>query len=356
MAPPHRPPAQHLSYLAGAAPTVRKWGLFPLLRRLEALATGLPRIGRSRLPNQNIAELHQAPSLSFPAATLEAIEQERGRASITGHWLGLLGPMGPMPIHLTEYAHYEARYAKSRPFGRFLDLLSGRMLQFFYRAWADAQPAAQLDRPEEDRFAKYLAHLSGAQLGVADDSAFPAAARLHYAGFFASRRSAAGLQDALSHLLRQPLVVQEYQPRWQTIEVADRSRLGTGFCLLGEDAILGSRVKTVTDAYRVVIRAQSYPDYLSLMPTGNRFAIAAEALDAFAPRHLEWDIAVEIASEQAPPTRLDGRARLGWTSWVGRDGEQSVRRDAHLRRTSRRKPARKTHQQAQHHPTGGIAS
>lgn len=351
MAPPDRPPAQHLSYVASAAPAVRKWGLFPLLRRLEALAGGLPRIGRARLPAQNVADLRQTASLNFAASTLESISLHRNRPEISGYWLGLLGPMGPMPLHLTEYAHYEARYAKSRPFGRFLDLLSGRMLQFFYRAWADSQPAAQLDRPHDDRFAGYLAHLSGAQLGVTKDSAFPAAARLHYAGFFASRRSAVGLQDALSHLLRQPLEVQEYQPRWQTIEPADRSRLGSGFCVLGEDAILGSRVKTVTDAFRVVIRAQSYQDYLSLMPTGNRFAIAAEALDAFAPRHLEWDIAVEIASPQAPPTRLDGRARLGWTSWVGRDANRPIRNDAHLRRSSRRKSAK-----PQQHQTGGIAS
>ena len=332
MASAPRPPAQHLSYVAEAAPTARRWGLFALLRRLEALAGDLPPIGRARLPSQNIVDLWQVPSMGFAERTIETIELHRGRPRVGGYWLGLLGPMGPLPIHLTEYAYYEARYARSHPFSRFLNLLSGRALQFFYRAWADSQPAASLDRPGNDHFARYLATLTGATEGVGERSAFPRNARLHYAGLFASRRSASGIQDALAHLLRQPLRLLEYQPRWQTIESDDRSRLGERYCTLGGDAMLGSRVRTVTDAFRVVIRASSLRDYESLLPTGNRFAIAAEALDAFAPSHLEWDISVELAQKHAPPAKLDGRARLGWTGWLGKGPAGGIRRDAHLRR------------------------
>lgn len=335
MAPADRPTAHHLTYVATAQGAVKRWGLFPLLRRFEALAPKLPRIGKARLPKSDIVEIGQSPSQGFAPATIASIEVKRGRASVSNFALGLLGPMGPMPVHLTEYAQYEKRYAKDRPFGRFLDLISGRMLQFFYRAWADSQPVTYLDRPADDRFANYIAILSGADDGSHENSAFPRQARLHYAGFFASRRSAIGLQDSLSHLLGQPLVVQQFQPRWQSIEQADRSRLGRSFCELGTDAILGSQVRTVTDAFRVVIRAQSYRDYLSLMPPGKRFAIAAEALDAFAPSHLEWDLAVELDGKQAPPVKLDGKGRLGWTSWIGRDDNRQIRSDAHLRRGSR---------------------
>lgn len=349
MAPPDRTAAHHLSYLAPAAAAVKRWGLFPLLRRLEALARPLPRIGKSKLPSQNVVELGQTPHLGFTGPTVASIGTRHGRAEVSNYAIGLLGPMGPMPLHLTEYAQYEARYAKERPFGRFLDLLSGRMIQFFYRAWADSQPAAHLDRPKDDRFGEYLAALSGAREGAAKGSAFPAQARLHYAGFFASRRSAIGIQDALSHLLQQPLVIRQFQPRWQTIEPADRSSLGRGFSTLGEDAILGSRVRTVTDAFRVEIRAQSYRDYLSLMPPGNRFAIAAEALDAFAPGHLEWDMAVELRADLAPPLQLNGKGRLGWTSWLGRDPDRTIRNDAHLRRSSRQVPRRKSNSN-----TGGM--
>lgn len=332
MASPPRPPAQHLTFLAQEATSAQQWELFALLRRLEALADDLPRIGRAKLPAQNIVDLAQTPSLGFASATMDQFEVRNGRAHVSGFWLGLLGPMGPMPIHLTEYAQYEARYAKKRPVGEFLDLLAGRMLQLFYRSWADAAPAAILDRPGDDSFGDYLSNLTGAEECVADDSAFPKRARLHYAALYASRRSATGIEDALSHLLGQPIRLLEYQPRWQTIATEDRTRLGTQYCTLGVDAIAGARIRSVTDAFRIVVRAGSLRDYESLLPTGKRFAIAAEALDAFAPSHLEWDIAVEIDGAHVRPVRLDGRARLGWTSWTSTERAGTVRQDAHLRR------------------------
>lgn len=341
MAAADRPASQHLGFLQRIAGDVRRYGILALLRALEARAPDLPRIGGARLPEQNVADLVQVPHLAFPGNTLEEATVSGGRARVEGYWLGLTGPMGPLPLHLTEFAYYERRYSKSRPFGRFLDLLAGRMLQFFYRAWADSQPAAHADRPQDDRFAGYLAQLSGAMEGVRPDSAFPAQARLHYAGLFASRRSAAGIQDALAHLLRTPVQLREFQPRWREIDAADRTRLGQAFNGLGTDAVLGGKVRSVSDAFQVVVRARTFRDYEGFLPTGGRFKIAAEAIDAFAPSHLEWDMELEVDEQAVRPTRLDGMSRLGWTSWMAPGGEGGVRADARLGRSARRLAAAK---------------
>ena len=337
MAAPDRSPAQHLSFLAQARETVRKWGLFPLVRGAEARAPDKPRVGRSRLPSQNVVDLSQSPELSFPAPTLDAVRIKDGRAEVSGYWFGLAGPMGPLPIHLTEFAVYEKMYAKSRPFGRFLDLLAGRMLQLFYRAWADSQPAALADRPEEDDFAGYLSALSGAYEGTSTRSAFPAKARLHYAALFASQRSARGIEDALSHLLNQKVEIHEFQPRWAPIEPSDRTRLGQAFATLGGDIVVGSRVRIASDAFRLVVRVRTMRDYEALLPTGPRFPLVAEALNAFAPSHLDWDVGLEIEERHVPPAKLDGRTRLGWTSWLkpARDGAR-IRRDTVLKRPIRK--------------------
>ena len=327
---------KHLMFLRQVAQAIDHYGLFPVLRGAEARAPQLPRIGRSRLPANNIADLRQTPTMAFPGATLDRLDFKGNRAEVSGFWLGLTGPMGPLPLHLTEFAAYERRYSRKHPFGRFLDLVAGRMLQFFFRAWADSQPASQADRPQDDRFATYLAALSGATEGANDQSAFPARARLHYAGLFASRRSAAGIQDSLSHLLRTPVKLLEFQPRWQDIEMEDRTRLGGAFNALGGDAVIGARVHGVADAFRIVIKAKSLREYEDFLPTGPRFAVAAEALDAFSPSHLEWDLALKIEDSEVRPVRLDGMGRLGWTSWMAPGSQGSLRPDAHLRREARR--------------------
>lgn len=347
MAGKDRTQAHDLTHASLEGRDLRRAGLFPVVRELEARAADKPRIGRAKRPEHSIVDLAQQPSLGFAESTLTTAVPHRGRTQLRGYWLGLTGPMGPLPVHLSEYAFFERRYAKKHPFGDWLDVLAGRMLQAFYRAWAESQPVAQADRPNDDRFAQWLAALSGAAEGAPADAAFPARARSHYAALFAGLRSAIAIQDALSHLLMQPVRVVEYMPKWREFEAEDLSRLGRSFSTLGSDAALGARVFSASDAFRVIVRAESLRDYQSLLPGGERFRIAAEAIDAFKPTHLEWDLCVEIDDADAPPARLDGMSRLGWTSWVKRPsqprrktrrgfgpGSGIIRADAHLRKTS----------------------
>ena len=248
--------------------------------------------------------------------------------------------MGALPIHLSEYAFYERRMGEHRPFGRWLDVLTDRMLQFFYRAWADTQPAAQADRPGDDAFAGYVAALSGAATGAGalePFGGFTRERRLHYAGSFVSRRSAAVLQDALSHMLRRPVRIREFVARWRDVEPADRTRLGSPargrrYNALGLDTTLGARVRQAEDTFRVMIRATSLEDYRRLLPGQPAHEAAREALHAMAPSELSWEIELEIAETQAPGARLDGRSPLGMMSWVAPRGRPGViRADARIR-------------------------
>lgn len=339
MAAEDRSTTHHLKFLLAARETARRWGLFPLVRGAEARAGDLPPVGRSRLPSQNVVDLGTMPSMGFADSTIVDITVRNGRAKVDGFWLGLTGPMGPLPTHLTEFAVYERRYGASRPFGRFLDMLSGRMLQLFYRAWADSQPAVLADRPRDDRFSGYLAKLTGAAEGATAQSAFPAEARLHYAALLASRRSARAIEDALSHLMRQPVEVHEFLPRWRDIEAEDRPRLGQAFAHLNGEIVLGGRVRMASDAFRVVIRCETVRVYESLLPTGPRFHILAEALDAFVPGHLEWEVVLELSEALAPKARLDGGTRLGWTGWLAPKGGAAVRRDTIITKQKPRRAA-----------------
>ena len=355
MAGTDRTQALDLIDWAALAGNLRGAGLFAVLRHAESRALKLPRIGKSKRPAQNIVDLAQHPSMGFADSTLESLEFRYGRQQLRGYWLGLTGPMGALPTHLTEFAYFERRYAEKRPFGDWLDFIAGRMLQLFYRAWADSQPAAQADRAGDDNFAKWLGALSGAMEGASENDAFFSRARTHYAALFAGSRSAIALQDALTHLLMQPVRIVEYIPKWREFEPEDYSRLGKSYATMGSDLVLGRRVYSAADAFRVEIRAIDYDAYRSLLPGGDRFAVAAEAIEAFKPTHLEWDICVEIDDADAPPARLDGRSQLGWTGWVKRQTPPTpprkrsakpiepvrIRADAHLRKASmkKRKPA-----------------
>ncbi len=337
MADADGPTPDHLTFLRQAAPKARLYGVFRLLRQAEARAKGLPRIGRSRAPAQNVVDLAHEPSLEFPAATVAEIEPGfTGRARVRGLFLGLTGSMGALPLHLTEYAFYERRGQEQRPFGRFLDLLTDRMLQFFYRAWADSQPAAQADRPDDDRFAAYLGALSG--LGL-DGSQAPAQPDhglgwkdyLRYAGLMVSRRSAAAIEDGCSHILGAPVRITEFIVRWRTIDPADRTRLGAAYSRLGQDTVLGGRVCVAEDTFRLTVGAQNYQDYREFLPGQPRHKMLREMLDMLKPTQLDWELQLELDEAIAPPARLDGQAALGLASWLAPKGGSGLRVDARMR-------------------------
>jgi type VI secretion system protein ImpH len=335
MAGENRPAADHLTWLRAIAGKARHYGFFPVIRGAEARAGGLPRVGQSRMPSQNVVDIAHAPHLAFAGATLDGIEfgARTGRATVRGQFVGLTGPMGALPIHMTEFALLERRNSRTQPFGRFLDLISDRMLQFFYRAWADSQPVCHADRPDRDRFAGYLGEVTGAREGADPLGAFPFEARLHYVGLFASRRSAAIIQDGLTHLLRTPVQVQEFVGRWREIEPEDRTRLGGSgdAAMLGGGAVLGARVRLVEDTFGLIAKVEDERALERFMPGGDNHRLARAAVEALKPSHLDWELTVQIDERKAPAARLDGGTRLGWTSWLAPAGRAVLRSDAKLR-------------------------
>ena len=82
---------------------------------------------------------------------------------------GLLGPNGPLPIHITEYVRHRLRHAGDPTLSRFLDLLHHRFLALFYRAWAQAQPHVNRDRADRgslpDLRRRVRRHRAGAAAG-----------------------------------------------------------------------------------------------------------------------------------------------------------------------------------------------
>ncbi|KPF63513.1 type VI secretion system baseplate subunit TssG [Porphyrobacter sp. AAP60] len=335
MATEDRDARAYLTFAERAAAAPQRFSLFALVRGLAARALGKPSVGQSRLPSQDIVRLRQVPHTRFPAATLERVDIEGGRAEASGYWLGLTGPMSPLPLHLTEFAAYERKYAKTYPFGDFLDLLAGRFLQLFYRAWAVSQPAVQADRVEDDHFADFIGALTGAREGATEQSAFSANARLHYAALFASRRSAGAIAGGLQHLLGLSVTVREFVPVMRDIAPEDQTRLGVCHHRLG-DAMLGRQVYLVADRFEVKIAAQTHQQFRRLLPGGDQFPLAAEALDALAPSHLEWGMTLCLPQAEVRPARLGDGARLGWSSWIGKPANDDIRSDVHLRRSSAR--------------------
>src|SRR5262245_57702797 len=234
-----------LTFLGAAAEKPYAYDFFQMLRRIECLYPGEPRLGQALRPADEPVRLGQEPSLAFAPATLTALRQrEDGRPPrLEVAFFGLFGPHGPLPLHLTEYARERLLHHDDATFARFADLFHHRLLLLFYRAWAQARPETSLDRPGDDRYSDFVGSLIGiGTRALRERDAAPDAAKLHFAGLLARQvRNADGLAAILSGYLRREVRVEQFVGAWLALPESERSRAGGGLrgAALGRNAVLG---------------------------------------------------------------------------------------------------------------------
>jgi type VI secretion system protein ImpH len=304
-----------------------RFDFFDVLRRFECAYPRSARLGRAALPCHEPIRLGQEPSLAFAPSTLASFAPSAGgkppRLSV--HFLGLLGPNGPLPIHLTEYARDRTRNAGDFALVRFFDLFHHRILALFFRAWADAQPTVSFDRPAEDRFATYVGSLLGLGMpSLRDRDEFPDRAKLYFAGRFAAQpRNCEGLAAVVAAFFGLPVQVEEFVGEWLALPEEARWRLGRG-AMLGQSTVAGARTWQRQSKFRIVFGPLHEGDFHSLLPGGARLRRLAALVRNYIGDSLNWDVRLHLADQVKRPFALGCSARLGWTSWLGpcRQGER----------------------------------
>jgi len=319
----------------------RAHDFFAVLRRMETLRPQWPRMGTALRPSQEALRLGEDPELDFAAAALQSFDASAPFAPRLGvRFFGLLGPQGPMPLHLTEYVRERLRFRGDATPARFLDVFHHRLLALFYRAWAQAQPAVHADRPDDDRFARWL----GA--GCGDDpragGPLPREAQLFQAGLLGARsRHPEGLAKLLSCHFAVPVRIVEHVPQWLALGADDRSRLGHArnrperaaapAARLGVDASGGSKVRDRQYKFRIVLGPLTLARYLAFLPGGAAWPALGAWVHRYTGLDLRWDVQLVLAAAEVPEPRLDRRVRLGVTAWIGRAGRARDRGDLRLR-------------------------
>lgn len=308
-----------------------RFDVLATLRRLEREAVDRPRIGDSASRRQDVVTLGEDPYLDFPASALARADRDAGgRARLFVKFLGLLGPQGALPLSTTEEA-YGWWLARDDAFPRFLDILNNRFLQLFFRAWADARPVAQADRPDEDRFAAYV----GAAIGLGSApyqglDALPDQAKLAFAGLIGPQaKSASRLRSLLAGLFGVRVEVEQFVGSRLVFEEGERTLIGRRHSGLGVDALLGGTVFSVQDKFRVRLITASLAEYRRFLPTGDRCRALHDAVFFFIGEALDWDVELALPAEAAAPVRLGRGGQLGYTTWMApRPEAGGLRRDA----------------------------
>jgi type VI secretion system protein ImpH len=339
----------HLNPLERLEAQPHRFSLFAALRVLEQSRAEQPRLGESRKASDDIVRLGQAPHLGFaPSDVVSTATNEAGQFLLEQYGFGLFGPNGALPLHLTELAYERRRQKEDATVVDFLNLFQHRLISLFYRAWADSEPAVNLDRPQSDRFRAYV----GALFGLAPESAHDADAvadfaKLSRAGRFAAQaRSADGLEAILSDYFGIPVEVRPFAGAWLDIPPDLHSRLGEQ--RLGMTTTLGTSTWQCQHKFEIVLGPLQHDAFNDFLPGARGLSEMHALVRLYTNDEWAWQVRLLLRDAELPGMRL-GRAtgvaasgiastgahnqlsnhlgnQLGWTSWLGarRAGAQDV--------------------------------
>ena len=322
-----------LAFFAALADAPYRYDFYQTLRRLECLYDGKPRWGEALRPVDEPVRLGQDPDLSFAPAPLASFETDGGKPPrLQVRLFGLFGPNGPLPFHVTEYARERLRLAGDPTLSRFCDIFHHRFLALFYRAWAQAQPHVNRDRPKTDRFTVYVGAFIGmATMASRERDALPDPAKFFHVGALIRQvRNTEGLTHILQHFFRVPVQIEEFVGHWLPLSAGERTCLPSEGAALGSGAVLGSRVWDRQHKFRIRLGPLTLDQYESFLPASPK-PQSGEGGPGGAPLRklvhwvrmylcfeLDWDVRLVLKQSEVPTLALGGRQRLGWTAWLGR--------------------------------------
>jgi type VI secretion system protein ImpH len=301
-----------------------KYGFFYAMRLLECAYRDKPRLGQSKHPTEDAVRFGQEVALTFETSTLSFFTESKNGfpPRFVVRFFGLFGTNGSLPLHLTEYVHERIHNHRDYTLARFADLFHHRMICLFYRAWANAQPTVNFDRPETDKFANYVGSLAGLGLdSLHHRDAMPDLAKLHYVGYLASqKKSADGLKAMLADYFQLTVSIEEFIGEWLTIAECDLTRLGDSqeqTNQLGISAVLGSHVWGCQHKFRIRFEKLNLEEYRSLLPNGQQITQLVAIVRNYIGDELNWDVNLVLKKECVPQAKLNGQFSLGWTTWLG---------------------------------------
>ncbi len=317
-----------VSYYQKLSSAPYEFDFYRAVRLLEKYSAQKPRIGDGVKLSDEFLKLTQIPSLSFAASTLKKFSYPDSivsRPKLEINFQGLLGPNGPLPLHLTEYVYQRELHHGDATMKDFLDIFHHRLLSLFYRAWANAEPVCQADR-DDDMYRDYIGAICGLSLdSTKNRDCLNDNVKLSNAASFASHnKTPESLANICSNYLETEVTIEEFVGHWMPLTEDDFTRLeeGNTGCILGGSAVLGENIWDRNSKMAVCIGPIDYQSYLKLLPINSTFSELAAIVKNFISFELIWEARITLKRSELPEPSLDGSSGLGWNCWLGDPGEE----------------------------------
>ncbi|MCO7517141.1 type VI secretion system baseplate subunit TssG [Pseudomonas guariconensis] len=263
------------------------------------------------------------PRLAFPASDVlnaQRLPGQDARYRVCTTFMGLHGTDSPLPTYYLEQLAYEhAQGLGVRP--AFFDFFNHYLLSLLHRIWRKYRYYIRFQTGARDEFSQYVFALIGLNdKHLRGDTALPWSRLLSFAGVIASRSRAPGtVAGIIAHCFDLESVhIREFEARSVPTAAPQRVSLGLANGCLGSTFVVGSRTRTRSSKFTLMISDLDQAQLRHLLPSGVNFGRLRALIDFLLRDGLAYDLELRLKHNALSPFCLHRSqgAHLGWTSFI----------------------------------------
>ena len=301
---------------------LNRFGFHQLVESIaEASSINLDEL-ENTLIGESIFRFFTNPKINFPVGDIEQliILEEDGREvfQFLVNFLGLQGSSGPLPGSVLDEIAEEHNNNPIQSI--YLDFFNHHLITVFHQIWRKYKYYIKFNSNFSDNYSRNIMNL----LGVSRD--FIKFTHLNWHKIFYHLgiiQSGIRTKEALTSIIQHyfdlhDISLEEHVRKIVEVEVEQKNQVGIKNIMLGENFILGDKVESFSNKFRVNINNLKLDEFHQFLPNTKKYRQLQELIRFLLKDPLPYDVLLGLHPDTKSTFILgkDNSSFLGWTTLI----------------------------------------
>lgn len=301
---------------------LNRFGFHQLVESIaEASSINLDEL-ENTLIGESIFRFFTNPKINFPVGDIEQliILEEDGREvfQFLVNFLGLQGSSGPLPGSVLDEIAEEHNNNPIQSI--YLDFFNHHLITVFHQIWRKYKYYIKFNPNFSDNYSRNIMNLLGVSRDFIEFTHLNWHKIFYHLGIIQSGiRTKEALTSIIQHYFDlHDISLEEHVRKIVEVEVEQKNQVGIKNVMLGENFILGDKVESFSNKFRVNINNLKLDEFHQFLPNTKKYRQLQELIRFLLKDPLSYDVLLGLHPDTKSTFILgkDNSSFLGWTTLI----------------------------------------
>lgn len=301
---------------------LNRFGFHQLVESIaEASSINLDEL-ENTLIGESIFRFFTNPKINFPVGDIEQliILEEDGREvfQFLVNFLGLQGSSGPLPGSVLDEIAEEHNNNPIQSI--YLDFFNHHLITVFHQIWRKYKYYIKFNSNFSDNYSRNIMNLLGVSRDFIEFTHLNWHKIFYHLGIIQSGiRTKEALTSIIQHYFDlHDISLEEHVRKIVEVEVEQKNQVGIKNVMLGENFILGDKVESFSNKFRVNINNLKLDEFHQFLPNTKKYRQLQELIRFLLKDPLPYDVLLGLHPDTKSTFILgkDNSSFLGWTTLI----------------------------------------